>query len=129
MLQRPEGATIAEAVEATGWQPHTGARGARRCAEEAAWGDDRLGEARRPRTGLQAGLIREETDRQGRSSAAPPVSGAKTCRGAALRIKRGRRSWRPAMDENSSSGRAERLAHTVEIVSAYSSNNAISGAE
>ena len=23
MLQRPEGATIAEVVEATGWQPHT----------------------------------------------------------------------------------------------------------
>ena len=23
MLQRPEGATIAEIVEATGWQPHT----------------------------------------------------------------------------------------------------------
>ena len=54
MLQRPEGATIAEIVEATGWQPHT-VRGALAGALKKRLGlDGDLREGRRPRTGLRS---------------------------------------------------------------------------
>ena len=59
MLQRPEGATIAEIVEATGWQPHT-VRGALAGALKKRLGpDDRLREDRGPRAGLPSPALNQ----------------------------------------------------------------------
>ena len=52
MLRRKQGATIAQIVEATGWQPHT-VRGAFAGALKKRLGlDDHLGEGGGPRAGL-----------------------------------------------------------------------------
>ena len=63
MLRRPEGATIAEIVAATGWQPHTRARRLRRGVEEAARAGGHVGKGRRRRAGLPRRVTRHRRHR------------------------------------------------------------------
>ena len=70
MLGRDEGATIAEVVAATGWQPHTVRGALRGRAEEAAGADHRVGEGRWAAAGSTASSTEEIGDLHCRRTAA-----------------------------------------------------------
>ena len=72
MLRRPEGATIAQIMAATGWQAHTCPRGLRRRAEKEARPDRHLGEARRRRARLPSPRLTRTPSTSRRTKEKPP---------------------------------------------------------